>query len=836
MSRQKAVTMIAAGDLKESSGDLINRAYTLHTASYFGQVGMVKEILKRPGVEVDFVDPRAANRTPLHVACGSGHLETIKILLEHCANIHILDRYGYTPFHRAARMGHLEVVIYLENKIADIDRVNPDGHNALHVSAAGNSITILEYLLNSDNFSHSLLEKTAEGETALFWAVRAGSLEAAQFILKQQHSTDILAKTDYGETYLHAAVKSGKSEMLTMFADSSISHHAQTREGYTALHYAVRTDQSHVFHTLLDHIDSTVSSARDPFSGPVIINNISNLQKENGAWCCEHVAYGYGYNQTLPSGNTALHDIVVALPFSKGRILMLKDLTSRVGVDLECVDRMGRTPMAILALRILETPEDENLQLALKHLLSKGANLNTQDFQGKTPLHNLCYVKPFNTYIYETFKDILGIQTWFCNGSLGFQSGLPIHQRQTAKPPLMTSNHNSKVARVDDIFDYQNESVIQAFFRNMHTMGRDHQETTIALRMLELSSENHLMDTLPNGSRLLNLAIIQKNDRIIGSLIARGISTEDRDSTPQSRSPLELFCIHGARDIELFRSVSSSYQNLGQLDKKGWSPLHLARQNGHDNVVEELLQRNVDINAICGVEKALPLEVAIKYGHKNIAEMLFEKGAGGERGTMWLDVAPNAKMCRYLEDRGLSDWEARGLLWVESTYVPFFSTKAPGTKPNSFLSRTVTQTTPLHRQVYSGKLEVFEYIAEHHKDVDFDIKAELRITPLFYAILSRNHDVVRFLLAHGADSNNKFVLNGWTNLHLAAYIGDKVTVSVLLSYGADASVLDASHLTPSILALQQNHRELSDTLHKAESIQGELSYVLSPITNLLTHN
>ena len=54
-----------------------------------------------------------SNSTAIHRAAGGGHLETIKWLYEHGANVDGATRRGQTALHLAARSGHFEVCRWL---------------------------------------------------------------------------------------------------------------------------------------------------------------------------------------------------------------------------------------------------------------------------------------------------------------------------------------------------------------------------------------------------------------------------------------------------------------------------------------------------------------------------------------------------------------------------------------------------------------------------------------------------------------------------------------------------------------------------------------------------
>jgi len=59
------------------------------------------------------VDPNVKDNegaTPLHNAAWRGHLDVVKLLLEHGADPNVKDNAGNTPLHNAARRGRLDVV------------------------------------------------------------------------------------------------------------------------------------------------------------------------------------------------------------------------------------------------------------------------------------------------------------------------------------------------------------------------------------------------------------------------------------------------------------------------------------------------------------------------------------------------------------------------------------------------------------------------------------------------------------------------------------------------------------------------------------------------------
>jgi hypothetical protein len=126
-----------------------------------------------------------------------------------------------------------------------------------------------------------------------------------------------------------------------------------------------------------------------------------------------------------------------------------------------------------------------------------------------------------------------------------------------------------------DISDKLKETALQAFFRNLTKADSPVQARKIAIKMLNLSAKDDLDRPLPNGSRMFNLAIMFQDDELIQELYNLGVNTEQRDSTPASRSPLEVFCILGARDFGILRKLIKACKNISELDFEGVSPSFL---------------------------------------------------------------------------------------------------------------------------------------------------------------------------------------------------------------------------------------------------------------------
>lgn len=100
-----------------------------------------------------------------------------------------------------------------------------------------------------------------------------------------------------------------------------------------------------------------------------------------------------------------------------------------------------------------------------------------------------------------------------------------------------------------------------------------------------------------------------------------------------------------------------------------------------------------------------------------------------------------------------------------------------------------------------ANLRLLEILVSHTKDIDqLD---ERNLTPLHLAIANKNHDAIRFLLAHGADCNIHMP-PGRSPLMYACYCQDLAMVRTLLEYGADVNETTSTSFTPAITCMMEH--------------------------------
>lgn len=98
-------------------------------------------------VNEEKVDRHTCERiTPLAYAAYGGHAEVIRVLLEHGAQVNMVDRRGRAPIHIAALKGHRDACVVLIEYGAKMFSVDMQGNTPMHLAAICNHYDVVDFL------------------------------------------------------------------------------------------------------------------------------------------------------------------------------------------------------------------------------------------------------------------------------------------------------------------------------------------------------------------------------------------------------------------------------------------------------------------------------------------------------------------------------------------------------------------------------------------------------------------------------------------------------------------------------------------------------------------
>jgi ankyrin repeat protein len=313
----------------EEEAKQIERLPKLHKIVYEGEnVQLVEEAVK---AGCDIHELSSDGFSALHIACYKGHAKVLEKLIELGAKVNQLSTFcGTSPLMIAARQNCVEsVTLLLANSAVDVNL-----HNERH-------------------------------ETALHFAVGAGSLESARLLLKAGAKVNYSDKE--GLTPLLVATRMKDYKLVKLLIDAKANVHYVDPVGRTLLHWAADLGAADIVELLFEchvNIDATDTNGHTPFVCAIKNNQPKVVKLLLDAGCDQHSVDG-------------LMGTPLALASVKGFVECC-DVLLDAGADCDEVSFFGTTP---LILAVFESKID-----VVKLLLRRGANPNSLSRVGTTAI------------------------------------------------------------------------------------------------------------------------------------------------------------------------------------------------------------------------------------------------------------------------------------------------------------------------------------------------------------------------------------------------------------------------------------------------------------------
>ena len=311
--------------------------------------------------------------TPLIVSAGSGLDIYIPHQLRNGQSIDAVSGEGKTALSYAAALGHVETVRTLISHGADLNKDDEYGLMAIHLAAVSNHSQAVRLLLESG--IDPLVGKTKEnpgrwcgnapstvGETALYYACHEGYVETVTELLR------FIPAAKLPSECLHWAASGGHAHVVSILlqADGITISGRNSSSGNTPLYSA--------------------ATSLDPETVKLLIGSGTNVT-ETSLDSRDHF-YLMGPEEV---GATPLHGWASAVTrysssFDHKRAIMVANMLLSAGCDINAKDSSGRTALSIIVGQDDSSRSGYILELA-SFLVSKGANPSALDNTGNTLLH-----------------------------------------------------------------------------------------------------------------------------------------------------------------------------------------------------------------------------------------------------------------------------------------------------------------------------------------------------------------------------------------------------------------------------------------------------------------
>jgi len=283
---------------------------------------------------------------------------------------------------------------------------------------------------------------------------------------------------------------------------------------------------------------------------------------------------------------------------------------------------------------------------------------------------------------------------------------------------------------------------------------------------------------------------------VIELLISKGADISAQEGL-QGSTKLHDACSSG--DIAVATFLLDKGADIHARNRMGATPLWVAAVYDQKEIVELLLEREANINALDRRRQCTPLWIAVRNGNKDTVELLIRKGANihtsDNEGRTPLAIAKqrgHTEIVELLKKHGAIEDTAAVSPETETTSSLHEAIVAGDIDEIKRLidegadvnAKDESGYTALYYAIWNEDKALIELLVS--KGADVNLTAEEDYPPLYYAVMNNDFDSVELLLAKGAKFDVK-TFDGSTIFYHAAWMGNREIVKFFVTKGADVS-------------------------------------------------
>ncbi|XP_036314881.1 poly [ADP-ribose] polymerase tankyrase-1 isoform X2 [Pipistrellus kuhlii] len=579
----------------------------------------------------------------------------------------------------------------------------------------------------------------------LHFAAGFGRKDVVEHLL--QMGANVHARDDGGLIPLHNACSFGHAEVVSLLLCQGADPNARDNWNYTPLHEAAIKGKIDVCIVLLQH-------GADP--------NIRNTDGKSALDLADPSA------KAVLTGEYKKDELLEAARSGNEEKLMA--LLTPLNVNCHASDGRKSTPLHLAAgynrVRIV--------QLLLQH----GADVHAKDKGGLVPLHNAC------SYGHYEVTELL-LKHGACVNAMDLWQFTPLHEAASKNRVEVCSlllSHGADPTLV-----------------NCHGKSAVDMAPTPELReRLTYEFKGH---SLLQAAREADLAKVKKT-------LALEIINFKQPQSHETALHCAVASLHPKRK-QVTELLLRKGANVNEKNKDFMTPLHVAAERAHNDVMEVLHKHGAKMNALDTLGQTA-LHRAALAGHLQTCRLLLSYGS--DPSIISLQGFTAAQMGNEAVQQILS--ESTPMRTSDVDYRLLEASKAGDLEtvkqlcsPQNVNCRDLEgrHSTPLHFAAGYNRVSVVEYLLHHGADVHAKDKGGL--VPLHNACSYGHYEVAELLVRHGASVN---VADLWkfTPLHEAAAKGKYEICKLLLKHGADPTMKNQEGQTPLDLATADDIRAL----------------------------
>ena len=223
------------------------RATPLHYAAFCGIHDVIKFLIVERSQDVN-ARGFYYDETSLSVASRKGHLNVVRVLLEHSADHETRDKFGWRPLEWVSTTEHVDVVRALLDHGAEVKAKDKYRNTSLHVASRFKQAAVARVLLERGAEANA---RNRDNEIPLHWASEMGHVEGARVLL--QYGADVDSRNTKNETPLHITSQMGHTDLVRLLLRYNADVHAWDQKGQTPFQKASVNGKHDIMQMLLEH-------------------------------------------------------------------------------------------------------------------------------------------------------------------------------------------------------------------------------------------------------------------------------------------------------------------------------------------------------------------------------------------------------------------------------------------------------------------------------------------------------------------------------------------------------------------------------------------------------